>query len=79
MPLKTLLARLVKAAWQEGRDEQGAVDEEGETDDLQKPEVLPAEVERDDPDSHGSAGIDGGASRGGDAVRGSLAGIALRR
>lgn len=39
--------------------EEGEVDEQGEADDLQPLERLPAEAERDDPDEEGPAGVDG--------------------
>lgn len=50
-------------------EEEGEVDEQGEADDLQPLERLPAEAERDDPDEERPARVDGRAGGGADAAR----------
>lgn len=50
-------------------EQEGEVDEQGETGNLQPLERLPAEAERDDPDEEGPAGVDGRAGGGADGPR----------
>lgn len=50
-------------------EQEGEVDEQGEAEDLQPLERLPAEAERDDPDEERPAGVDGRAGGGADGPR----------
>lgn len=50
-------------------EEERAVDEQREADDLQPLEGFPAQAQRDDPDEEGSAGVDCGARGGADGAR----------
>ncbi len=67
--LNLLDAQALERGLDDAVEEESEVDEQGEAEDLQPLESLPAEAERDDPDEEGAAGVDGGARGGGDAAR----------
>jgi len=50
-------------------EQKSPVDKQGEAEDLQRLERLPAQSEGDDPDEEGAAGVDCGAGGGADGAR----------